>query len=240
MTDATVRRVSSLDRAMWLGALTLSLIGVTAAVYRTAHVANAGEFAEPLRTRALAALGVADPRATARAAEVRALDASFAAHPWLTRIHVLCGGLFLLFAPLQFWARLRDGRPAVHRWSGRVLLVALALSTLPALYFGLWTPFAGGPETMVIAIVGALLLSAATQGYLAICRGEVARHRQWMIRVFALTAGIAMVRLAALVIDVAMLPFGISVTTVFLASLWVGWGVSIAGAEWWIARTRVT
>ena len=30
----------------------------------------------------------------------------------------------------------------------------------------------------------------------------------------------------------------VSSVTIFVLSLWLGWGLTLAGAEWWITKTR--
>ena len=58
-----------------------------------------------------------------------------------------------------------------------------------------------------------------------------------MLRVFALATGIASVRLVDSVLVVLILPF-VSSVTIFVLSLWLGWGLTLAGVEWWIVKTR--
>lgn len=111
------------ERLVWLAALVLCLIGVTAAVNRALHVGDAG--ARALASGVFDTLGVrVSPADSARMALT---DHRFAQRPSLTRLHVVAGGLFLLLAPLQFWRRLRDSHRRVHRWSGRLLLVLLII-----------------------------------------------------------------------------------------------------------------
>ncbi len=102
----------------------------------------------------MAALGRDDPMALQRPAEVARMDGTFATHHALTLLHVVPGGLFLLFAPLQFSSRLRSRHLALHRWSGRILLPLLVASVLPGLYFGIVMPFGGLGEAVAIVLFG--------------------------------------------------------------------------------------
>jgi hypothetical protein len=72
----------------------------------------------------------------------------------------------------------------------------------------------------------------------AIRRGEVGRHREWMLRAYALAAGISIVRLVDAALDLAFAPFGMSPATMFVISIWLGWIITGGAAEFWIARTR--
>jgi uncharacterized membrane protein len=216
----------------------LVLLGVAAAALRATFPADLGARMEPDRTRLLRGLGLADPDAAFRAAEVARFDRNFAAHPTQSLLHVVPGGLFLLAAPLQFWGRLRTRRPRVHRWTGRLLVATGLLSVANGLYFGLLMPFAGPPEAAAIALFGGLFAFALVRGLAAIRRGDQTRHREWMIRAFALALGISTVRVVGGFADVVLSPVGVAPATVFVMSVWLGWLVTLAGAEVWIRRTR--
>ena len=141
-------------------------------------------------------------------------------------------------APFQFWAGLRNRYRRLHRWSGRVLLCVLLASVASALYFGLGVPYAGKSEALLIAVVATLLLTAVGRAFVAIRRGHVARHREWMLRVFAVALGIATARVIGAVLDVALAPVGIRAATAFVLALWLGWGLTVGAAELWIVHTR--
>jgi uncharacterized membrane protein len=230
------------DRAVtsvvWTSAVILALVGVSAAVYRAANLADATARAEPVRARILDALGVTDPLMAERIREFRRFDAQFGAQPRLTLLHVIPGAVFLAFAPFQFWARLRNRYRGLHRWSGRVLLLAILVATAPALYFGVYAPFGGAGEALVIALVASLLLLAISRAFLAIRRGQVGRHREWMLRAFALSSGIASARLVGAVLDPILAPLRISTVTGLVITIWLGWALTVGAAEWWIVRTR--
>jgi hypothetical protein len=218
---------------IWVAAVVLCLIGVTAAVNRGLYVGDAG--ARVQAAHVFDALGVRVSRADS--ANLALTDHRFAERPVLTRLHVGAGGLFLLLAPFQFWRRLRTARPTVHRWSGRLLLILLILSVSASVPFGIVAPYAGAPEGVIVTIVALLAVGGAARAYWAIRTRRVDLHREWMLRVFALTAGIASVRIIDTALVVLILPF-VSSVTIFILSLWLGWGLTLAGAEWWIVNTR--
>lgn len=155
--------------------------------------------------------------------------------PTVTLLHVVPAALFMLLAPLQFSRRIRSRHRRWHRWSGRAL-VALALPIgLSGLFFGLVMPFAGLRESSAIALFGALFLFATGRAFVAIRARDVERHREWMIRMFAVAIGVSVVRLvgsvwAAITLQGPDAWFGYSV--------WTGFGVTVAAAELWIRRTR--
>ena len=227
-----------LTPVLWAMTAVLVVIGVGAAVGRIVFADDFVTRAEPVRQRLMEALDREDPFALERPAEVARVDGKFAAHPLLTLLHVLPGGIFLLFAPLQFSARIRTRHLRLHRWSGRLLLPTMLAGLLPGLYFGIVRPYGGPAEAVAIAAFGGLLLFAVYRGVRAIRRGQVARHREWMIRVFALTIAISTVRLVAGPLDVILTPLGVRPSALFALSVWTGWVLTLGVAELWIRRTR--
>ena len=70
----------------------------------------------------------------------------------------------------------------------------------------------------------------------AIRRGQMIRHREWMIRFFAIGAGIVVIRLAGPAIIWLVRPA--QFRDVVGLTFWVGWLVSLMVAEGWIRSTR--
>lgn len=227
-----------LTPVLWAGAAVLVVIGVGAAVGRIVFADDFITRAEPVRQWLMDAFHRVDPFALERSAELARVDGRFAAHPRLTLLHVLPGGIFLLFAPLQFSTRIRTRHLRLHRWSGRLLLPTVLAGLLPGLYFGILMPYGGPAEAVAVAVFGGLFLLAVYRGVRAIRRGQVARHREWMIRVFALTIAISAVRLVGGALDVALTPLGVRPSAVFALSVWTGWILTLGVAELWIRHTR--
>lgn len=170
--------------------------------------------------------------------ELAHFDRRYAAHPFLTMLHVLPGAVFLMLAPLQFSSRVRSRHIQFHRWSGRILVLTSFVVVLPALYFGLVMPYGGPGEARAIALFGGLFLVAVARAFVAIRRGNVVRHREWMIRAFAIALGISTVRVVMIVFDIALTPVGFRPPEVFVVSIWAGWAISLGAAELWIRFSR--
>jgi len=225
-------------RAVWCVVAFLALLGVLAAVGRGLFVADLVRRAEPARQQLLHALGRDEPQVVRRAAEVARFDGRFAAHPHVARLHVLAGGVLLAFAPFQFSSTVRRRYLGLHRWSGRILLLAAAGTALSGLYFGVLVPYAGWGETTAIVLIDGLFLTAVSRAFIAIRRHQVARHREWMIRAFAIGIGISTVRVVGGVLDVVLTPSGVPPQQIFVLSIWTGWALTLGAAELWIRRTR--
>ncbi len=235
-------------KVLWATVILLAAIGVIASVARGAGVIASvyltdGPTPELSRIdrgniRFMAVLFRVDPDSEIlRDVEEqnRRMLGKFNRFPRITLLHVLPAALFILLAPLQFSRRIRARHLRWHRWSGRAL-VALALPIgVSGLYFGLVMPFAGLLESSAIALFGALFLFAVGRAFFAIRAHDVERHREWMIRMFAVAIGVSVVRLVGSVWAAITLQ---GPETWFGYSVWIGFGVTVAAAELWIRRTR--
>jgi uncharacterized membrane protein len=225
-------------RVLWVGVALLVAVGLFSVVGRGAFPGDFARRADPTRQRVLAALDREDPLARERAAEIDRFDRRFGGDRLMTMLHILPGGLILLLAPFQFSPRIRNRHIRFHRWSGRVLVGSALVSALAGFYFGLRMPYGGAAEAAAIVLFGAILLAAVTRAVVAIRRGDVARHREWMIRAFAVAVGIATIRVVGMVLDVLLTPSGVGPADAFVLSLWTGWILTLAAAEAWIRYTR--
>jgi uncharacterized membrane protein len=221
-------------RIVWCCVLLLVAIGLIASIGRGFFLGDLAARAEQHRLALLTSLGISDPHAAQRPAEIAQMDGRFGEHPLATMLHIVSGGLFLLLAPFQFSARVRSRHLRFHRWSGRFLLAMAAVAAATGLYFGVLMPFGGSGEAILIVLVAALFLVSLTKAVIAIRQRDVARHRQWMIRAFGAAIAISMVRLVAAVVDLTLTPRGLALPAAFVASLWIGWGLSVGAAELWI------
>jgi len=225
-------------RALWVTVIFLSLVGVAIVVARLSFPDDLVLRAEPHRARMLEWLGRPDAAAAARRAEFERFERRFAEHRALTRWHIVAGGLFIAFAPLQLAGAVRRRFPALHRWSGRCLLVIGSTAAVTGLYFGTFLPAAGIAESIIVALVSLLFLVAIVQAFRAIRRHDVVRHREWMLRAFGVMTAVPATRVMGTVLDVSFAPAGISSATLFAIDLWITWALVLGATEWWIRRTR--
>lgn len=216
----------------------LVLLGLAAAVLRAVATDDLFARMELVRARMLNTTSVSEPIRSRRAEVVSAVDGKFAAHRGITRIHVLAGAGFLGLASLQLVRRVRTRMPNVHRLSGRGAIVLAWLSGLTGLFFGLWQPFAGIAEQVIIGAAGLFLLTAVSVAFRHIRAGRVAAHREWMLRGIAAALAIVPVRLVGVPLDLALTPRGVDLRVSLVLSMCIGWSVTLAGAEWWIRTTR--
>ncbi|GAA3384671.1 DUF2306 domain-containing protein [Cryptosporangium minutisporangium] len=161
-------------------------------------------------------------------------NARFVAAPIPIVVHIVSVTLFAVLGALQFAPRLRRHR--WHRWSGRIV----APSGMVAALSGVWiTLFSGRAETdgnalaVVRVVVGVAMTAFLVLGVRAIRRRDVATHRRWMVRGYALgiAAGTQAFTQAPWLLLVG--PLDVPSKTVLTTA---GWLINIAVAEWVLRR----
>ncbi|GGI43857.1 Uncharacterized membrane protein [Agromyces flavus] len=120
-------------------------------------------------------------------------------------VHIVGGGLALVLGPLQFWRRLRTRHPLAHRWIGRTYLVAVGAAAIAGLVLA---PVNGAGLVGLFGFgaLGVLWLLTGWRGYRAIRARDVASHRAWMMRNFALTYAAVTLRIWLPLLIVAQIP----------------------------------
>ena len=217
---------------------TLVLIGVLSGIARILFPSTLGEKVEPIRRSVLTAFNRADPFVLERTREIQRVEGRFDSHRSLIVLHALSGIVFLVLAPLQLSPSFRSRHITIHRRIGAMLILVGVLAACSGLYFGVLIPAAGLGEAIVIVLVGSLFLVSLAKAIVSIRTGRVERHREWMMRAFAVALGISTVRIVAVIADFILTPSGMKLTELFVLSLWLGWGITLALAETWIVRTR--
>ena len=157
----------------------------------------------------------------------------YVAHPALAYLHILPGVIYLLGAPLQLSRRFRDRHFTLHRRLGRVLLAAGLGSGVDALLFGWMHSYGGVAQALATALFGGGFVTSLGVAFVAIKRGDVTRHRRWMIRAFALGLAVGTIRIwIGLLQGFALL----SLPASFAAAFWVAFTMHAVAAElylWW-------
>jgi uncharacterized membrane protein YozB (DUF420 family) len=122
-------------------------------------------------------------------------DRRYALHPVLAYIHILPGVIYLVGAPFQLSRRFRERHFTLHRRMGRIVLPAGVTAGVFAIVFGTLFPFGGLFEASATVVFGAYFVTALVIAFIAIKSRDVTRHRQWMIRAFAIGLAIGTIRI---------------------------------------------
>ncbi len=119
-------------------------------------------------------------------------NARFFAAPWPVLLHIASVTLYCVLGALQFAPGLRRSQPRWHRVAGRVLVPCGSLAALSGLWMTQFYPRPPYDGTVLYAmrlIVGIAMCVFLWLGYSAIRKRNVARHRVWMMRAYALGLG---------------------------------------------------
>ncbi|WP_246407607.1 DUF2306 domain-containing protein [Nocardiopsis aegyptia] len=140
-------------------------------------------------------------------------------------------------------------RSGAHRVIGRVGLFA---GVLPGAVSGLGLAVlstAGLVAQAGFALLSVLWFAFAVAGYRAVRRGRHAEHREWMVRVFALTLAGVTLRVLIPLLTLLLLPllepvYGgdeeLYFVEIYQALTWLCWVPNLIAAEWFLGRYRTT
>lgn len=163
-------------------------------------------------------------------------DARYTASPLPVVIHIVSATVFAIVGAFQFSAALRRRRPGWHRRAGRMLVVAGLGVALSALWLNQLYPRAEATRAVLYPlrlVFGTGMVVTIALGFLAARRRDLTRHREWMIRSYAigLVAGtqVLTLGLGQAVLGTAHLTTALLMTT--------AWAVNLAVAERAIRRT---
>jgi len=161
-------------------------------------------------------------------------------------VHVVCASVAMILGALQLVPRVRADRRR-HRVIGRTFLgfgtVAFVGTAVP---LAITTP--DGNLTRYGVLVPALLWPVlAVLGWRAIRRGDVVRHREWMVRLYAVTFFAITTRLLVPLLLLVQVPVMQSrydgdpqaaVSATIPYGQWLGWIVNLLVAQYVIHRWR--
>jgi uncharacterized membrane protein len=143
-------------------------------------------------------------------------------------IHITGGMLALIVGPMQFVSAFRKRFIKVHRSLGKVYLASILLLAGPsgqlmAFYAeGTWVSTAG------FLVMAFLWLYTTWRAYTSIRQRDIAAHRNWMTRSFALTLAAVTLRTW---VPIASRGLGIDDFWVVETSAWISWIPNLIVAE---------
>jgi uncharacterized membrane protein len=158
-------------------------------------------------------------------------DHRFASFPLPLVVHIVGATTYALVGILQFVPRFRRRHLVAHRRMGRLLAVAGLLVAISALWMTLLyeaEPGTGDLLYVLRLVFGSAMASCLVLGFTAVRRRDIAAHRAWMIRAYAigLAAGTQ-----AFTEGIGGAILGTGVLAADLAK-GAGWVINLAVAEW--------
>jgi uncharacterized membrane protein len=149
-------------------------------------------------------------------------------------VHIGSVIVYAALGAFQFSAGLRRRGIGWHRAAGRLLVPVGLVVAVSALWLTLFFPRTAGGDLLFgfRLLAGSGMATSLVLGTLAIRRRDVARHRAWMIRAYAIALGAG----------TQVFTLGIGETIVEASDLseallqGAGWAINLAVAEWVIRR----
>ena len=209
------------SRWIWIAVILLTLIGLAAATRRTVVLIHPTPVNQNTTTK--------NPAAP--------LDTGFLQHNHRTFAHIVPAAIYLLLLPLQFIRRIRTQHPRFHRWNGRILVVLGIIVAISALALSRTNSIGGLNETAATTLYALLLLWFLIAGFRSARRRQFAVHRQWMLRAYGVTLGIATTRP---IVGIFFATRKLSPHEFFGTAFWLGFTLTLIAAEVRIHTTRAT
>jgi uncharacterized membrane protein len=211
-TPPQTRAPAKAGSAKWLVAalLLLSAIPLAAGVFRLSELAGG--------------------------AAITSANARFFASPLPVVLHIMSAGVYAILGPFQFATRFRRRRPGWHRVVGRFLVVCGLLVGLSALWMTVFYPRPAGDGELLFGLrllFGSAMVVSIVLGFGAIRRGDVTRHREWMLRGYAIGLGAGTQVLTLLAGELIAGPPGELSRALLMGAAWV---INLAVAEWAIRK----
>lgn len=153
----------------------------------------------------------------------------FAWAPLATYAHIAGGAVALATGPFQFSTWLRSRWLGLHRVLGRVYVVSVLASGIGGFVIA-FVSQGGVPAHFGFGCLAVLWVFTGVVAYRRAVTGDVAHHRQWMIRNYSLTLAALTLRLYIPLSLVADMPF----EQAYPAIAWVSWVPNLLIAEWMI------
>ncbi|MBL7513722.1 DUF2306 domain-containing protein [Frankia nepalensis] len=159
-------------------------------------------------------------------------------------LHVVFGGLALLFSPIQLSARVRARAPRLHRTAGRITLGAILVAGVAGAVLSS-VNLAGPVGVAGFGLLALLWVSFAVAAWRAIRRRDVPAHRRWAIRAFALTYAAVTLRLWLGVLIAAQTGLAgtdadVAFDRAYHVVPFLCWMPNLLVAQWFLARRGVS
>lgn len=150
-----------------------------------------------------------------------------AGQPLAAWAHFAGGGIALATGALQanHWLRMRHR--TFHRWLGRVYVIAVLAGGAAAFELALNSPM-GFPAQTGFALLAVLWIGSTFAAWRHARAGRLDRHRDWMLRSYALTFAAVTLRFYLPLSQIAGIPF----PAAYVAIAWLCWVPNLILIEW--------
>lgn len=169
-------------------------------------------------------------------AEITPANVRFFASPLPVVLHIVSAGVYAILGAFQFATGFRRRWPGWHRAAGRLLVACGLLVGLSGLWMTLFYPSPDGDGELLYAfrlLFGSAMVMSIVLGFTAIRRGDVMRHRAWMMRGYAIGLGAGTQVLTLMAGELIIGPPSELSRALLMGAAWV---INLAVAEWAIRK----
>ena len=157
-----------------------------------------------------------------------AMKIVFEQHPIGIYAHIFASLIALVLGPFQFSGNLRAKYIRLHRWTGRIyLLLGVLLGGTAGLYMAQFA-FGGLVSKVGFLALALLWLFTGSMAFYTILHKDIAAHRRWMVRNFALTFAAVTLRIYLGL----FFALGVAFEEFYPLLAWLSWVPNILLAEW--------
>jgi uncharacterized membrane protein len=166
-------------------------------------------------------------------------DTLFRALPLPIVLHIVSALPFCLLGAFQFAPGVRRRWPGFHRLAGWLVVLCGLTAGLSGLWMTQFYLFSLPSQSMLLygfrMLFGSAMVLSLVLGLVAILRRNVARHRAWIMRGYAIGQGAGTQALTALIWMLIFGTLGEPYKDLLMGASWV---INLAVIEWLIRRKR--
>ena len=169
-------------------------------------------------------------------AEITPANARFFAAPLPVVLHILGAAVYALLGAFQFSTGFRRRWPGWHRAAGWLLIPCGLVVGLSGVWMTLFYPRANGDGDLLYALrllFGSAMVVSIVLGVTTIRRRNVAGHRAWMARAYAIGVGAGTQMLTLMAGELIAGPPSELSRALLMGAAWV---INLAVAEWAIRQ----
>jgi uncharacterized membrane protein len=157
--------------------------------------------------------------------------------PWLISfyIHVFSSVLALMAGLTQFSSYILKHHRPLHKVMGRIYVIVILVVNFPTAMVMAYYANGHLPTKIAFMLLDLLWFAFTLQAFLAIRRGKVQRHKEFMIRSFALTFSAITLRTWKIVLTNST---DLDAETIYMIDAWMGFVPNLLFAEWLIRRRK--
>ncbi len=146
-------------------------------------------------------------------------------------LHVFAGMLSILLGPLQFFPGLRQRFLSLHRLTGKTYAGAIVLLGAPTGLYMAFYATGGAAASLGFILMSTLWFYTTWMGIQTVRRGQIAAHRLWMLRSYAVTFSAVTLRLW---VPLLSLFTDLQPLTVVVITAWISWLFNLFFIEFYI------